>query len=479
MRLIDIVNGPWAILSDTHAQVQDIYRRHLKGDKINLKDLGVERRDPLTAASLVSASAGREAEQRGGYSVIDNVAVIPVHDVIAKRMTWVMEICGGCSTQILERDFADAQADPSVKGIILYLDTPGGTVDGTAEAAALIASYKGSKPVVGFSDGMICSAGFWLAAPCDEIYISSDTNPIGSIGVVAGHVDVSEQELMSGRRVTEITAGDYKRVASGYSPLTEEGRAYIQGQLDHIYTSFTDFVAAQRGLDLGSHAEWANGRVFLGSQAIAAGLVDGVSTLGAIIDKLSGQKTGQQFRIKPTGTGAVAVATKLTEEVIMTREELEASNPELCQQLLDEGKASAAADNAEAIAQATAAERASMVALVSAGFDEETGKKLAAAADKGLSAQDISDLGISFAPVAAPETNGSAADADSRAKILAEMQSGGQEPLGSIAPEGQDEGFLDKVASYRQANACGQGTAMKAVAKSDPALHADWLQGKK
>ena len=275
MRLIDIVNGPWAILSETHREIQDIYKRHLKGDKIDVNGLAIQKRDPLVSSALSAAAEGRRTESRGSYMVIDNVAVIPVHDVIAKRMTWVMEICGGCSSQIFMRDFADAQNDVDILGIIPYFDTPGGTVDGTAEAADLVAGFRGNKPVLGFTDGMICSAGYWMAASCDEIYISSDTNPIGSIGVVAAHVDVSKRMEMFGQRVTEITAGDYKRIASSYSPLTEEGRAYIQSHLDHIYTGFTDFVSEHRDLAVETHKEWADGRVFLGSQSIAAGLVDG------------------------------------------------------------------------------------------------------------------------------------------------------------------------------------------------------------
>ncbi|MBW2187195.1 MAG: S49 family peptidase, partial [Deltaproteobacteria bacterium] len=266
MRLLDIVNGPWAILPEFHAEIQDIYKRHLKGDKIDVKSLDIEKRDPLASACLVSASNGRKVESRGTYTVIDRVAVIPVHDAIAKRMTFFMDVCGGTSSEIFSRDFAAAQNDPAIKAIIPYFDTPGGTVDGTAEAAAVMAKFRGNKPVIGFTDGMICSAGYWLAAPCDEIYISSDTNPIGSIGVVAAHVDVSKRMEMFGQRITEITAGDYKRVASNYSPLDEAGLAYIQGQLNHIYTAFTDFVADHRPLKIEDHKAWADGQVFLGSQ---------------------------------------------------------------------------------------------------------------------------------------------------------------------------------------------------------------------
>ena len=467
MRLIDIVNGPWAILSETHREIQDIYKRHLKGDKINIKDLGIEKRDPLSSSVLVSAADGRRVESRGTYMVIDNVAVIPVHDVIAKRMTWFMEVCGGCSSQIFMRDYVAAQNDPGIVGIIPYFDTPGGTVDGTAEAAAVISQYRGNKPVIGFTDGMICSAGYWMAAPCDSLYISSDTNPIGSIGVVAAHVDVSKRLEMFGQRVTEITAGEYKRIASAYSPLTKEGLAYIQGQLNHIYTAFTDFVGEHRGLSIDDHEQWANGRVFLGSQAISFGLVDGVSTLEDLIDQLAaGSSSGRTHKQKAAAGDAGAKPS--AKEHAMNKEELKAKHPELYQAVLDEGREAAATENAKAAQKAAEDERTRIVALVSAGFGEEPGKKFAAVVGKGLSAEDLSALGISFGVV------DSSLDLESRNEILEGLRESGQQPLGKTKGEGTDD-FYAKVKAYRAEHACGKGTAISAMAKAYPDLHKAWL----
>jgi signal peptide peptidase SppA len=471
MRLIDIVNGPWAILADTHREIHDIYKRHLKGDKIDVQDLNIQKRDPLVASALVSAAEERNSESRGSYMVIDNVAVIPVHDVISKRMTWFMEICGGCSSQIFMRDFADAQNDPQIVGIIPYFDTPGGTVDGTAEAADLMAGYRGNKPVLGFTDGMICSAGYWMAAACDEIHISSDTNPIGSIGVVAAHVDMSKRMEMVGQRVTEITAGDHKRIASSYSPLTVEGHAYIQDQLNYIYTGFTDFVSKHRNVDIENHKEWADGRVFLGSQSFDVGLVDGVSTLGTLIDRLAGGRTSvpqSRNRKKPAAAGAVGAQT-LKQEVVMTKAELQEKHPDLYREILEEGKAAAVAENAESVKAAIKEEQGRVVALVSAGFGEEPGKKFAAVMEKGLSSDDMTSLGISFAQADTSNDN------DSRKEILEELRNGGQQPVGKIAGK-QDENFETMVTAYRKDNSCGRGTAVSAVAKAHPDLHKAWLE---
>jgi signal peptide peptidase SppA len=475
MRLIDIVNGPWAILPETHREIQDIYVRHLKGEKIDVKSLDIQKKDPLASPALVAAAAERQAENRGTYLVVDNVAVIPVHDVIAKRMTFFMEICGGTSSQILMRDFAAAQNDPSVIGIILYFDTPGGTVDGTMEASEFIQGYQGQKPVVGFTDGMIASAGVWIAAPCDSIYISSNTNPIGSIGVVAAHVDVSKRMEMFGQRVTEITAGDYKRVASAYSPLSDEGRAYIQAQLDHIYTAFTDAVGSNRGLSVDDHKQWADGHIFLGSQAIEAGLVDGVSTLDDLIAEMAAGRMKPKQPIQPqqkqqqARAGVARVETTLTEgETTMTREEFQAKHPELFQAILEEGRAAAAATTGEAVA----AETGRVLALVTAAFGDEPGKKFAAAAARGLTADDFQALGISFTG-SADKTEG---DEASRSAILKAIQDAGQQPLKTTKGEEAEKDFMTLVKEHQAANAdCSMADAMKAVTEKHPEAYAAYI----
>jgi ClpP class serine protease len=105
-------------------------------------------------------------------------------------------------------------------------------------------------------------------------------------------VDYSKLEERVGIKTTEIAAGRYKRIASEHAPLTDEGRAYIQALLDEIYTVFVDAVARNRGTDAETVLkDMADGRLFIGRQAVSAGLVDGVSTLDALIaDLVAGRK---------------------------------------------------------------------------------------------------------------------------------------------------------------------------------------------
>ena len=474
MRLIDVVNAPWAITGDMHREIHEIYRsRRLENGDVakSLEGLPITRRDPLASAALVSAAADRQVENRGTYTVIDNVAVIPVHDVMSKRMSWMIEVCGGCSTQILARDFANAQNDSSIKGILLYADTPGGTVDGTMEVGDLIASARGNKPVIGFTDGMICSAGMWAVCGADEIYISSDTNPIGSIGVVGGHVDVTKREEMWGRKVTEITSGEYKRIASSYAPLSKEGRAYIQAELDHIYTAFVNHVAAMRGLDASAHEDWANGRVFLGSQAINAGLVDGVSTMGELIDRIAGGKTGITGQQQKRKAAAIVPATLSEEVKDMDVKELREKHPGVVAEI--ETAARAGMVEEKEVGAKVATERTRVIALVAAAFGEEPGAKFGAVVEKGLSADDLKTLGISFAVA-----GDNASDKESRKEILDALKDGGNKVVGKVATadKGADSAdFAAKVTAYAKEHNVSNSEAIKACRKADVKGYSTWI----
>ena len=134
----------------------------------------------------------------------------------------------------------------------------------------------------------MASAAYWIGAAADAVVISSDVVQVGSIGVVATHTDVSKSEEMQGIKTTEIVAGKYKRIASQYAPLTQEGRQTIQDHLDYIYSAFVEDVAKFRGVSVDNVlSNMADGRVFIGKQSIDVGLMDGVSTIEKLIEDLN------------------------------------------------------------------------------------------------------------------------------------------------------------------------------------------------
>lgn len=359
MKLADVVNGPWAITPAMHSEIQGIYARHCRGDKIDLVALEARMGAPLPGPTK-------------GYTVDSGVAIIPVDGVLAKRANLFTMISGGTSMQLLASDIQEALDDPSVTSIILNVDSPGGTVDGTQELANQILAARGQKPIIALADGMMCSAAYWIASAADQIFVSSDTALVGSIGVVAQHQDVSTQENQRGVKTTEITAGKYKRIASQYAPLSTEGLKSIQDQVDYTYSIFVNDVARNRGSTPETVIEnMADGRTFLGQQAVQAGLVDGVATLAELVERASSgdfdksapganggrgagalQAAEQNPLLNATGKPAATDADKPDSPIgaqKMDVSTLKAEHPAVAQALIDEGRAAGAAAECERI----------------------------------------------------------------------------------------------------------------------------------
>lgn len=276
MKIPEILSSPWAILPEKLLEIRAIYETHLRGDLIEIEK--------------IEARIGRPLKnEREPYSVDGTTAIISVDGVLGKKMNLFTQISGGTSMQQIESDFQAAMADPAVKSILLAIDSPGGTVDGTENLSDVIHSARGKgKPIIALGDGTMASAAYWIGSAADRVYASDKSAMIGSIGVIASHEDFSQAEKNAGVKVTTISAGKYKALANSHEPLSADGRAVIQGLVDHIYTNFVEGVARNRSVTPTTAAEkMADGRIFLGHNAVAAGLVDGVSTLSALVRSLN------------------------------------------------------------------------------------------------------------------------------------------------------------------------------------------------
>lgn len=274
MTVLDILNAPWAITPHRLEQIHGIYAAWARGESVDV--------------AAVEAKIGRPlVNDPQGYEVQDGAALIPMRGVMAPRMNLMTQVSGGTSTELFVRDVRTALEDPSVRSLVIMADTPGGAVAGTQRAAAAVMAARGIKPVATYVEGLMASAGVWVGTAADVVMMESATSQAGSVGVVATHVDVSKQEEALGVKTTEIVAGTYKRAASQYGPLTEMGRQVLQNEVDYLYGLFVSDVAAQRGATVEQVlASMADGRMFIGQQAVDAGLVDGIATLEETINIL-------------------------------------------------------------------------------------------------------------------------------------------------------------------------------------------------
>lgn len=232
------------------------------------------------------------------YPVENGVALISIIGVLQPRDSWLGRLLGGCALDGVQSALSAAAADSAVRSIVLEIDSPGGAVAGVQQVADLIARIRGDgKRVLAWADGMCASGAYWIASAAERILVADATTMMGSIGVVATHVDESQSEAQAGLKMTEITAGRYKAVASSHKPLSEDGRATLQARVDAIYKVFVDAVATGRRRPVAEVLErMADGRVFVGHDAIKAGLADGVARLDMVMNLARPPASGANFR---------------------------------------------------------------------------------------------------------------------------------------------------------------------------------------
>ena len=431
MKILDILTSPWAIQPDKMQEIRNIYQTHMRGDKIDIKS--------INAANPANMSM---------YENHDGVAVISIDSVLTKHRTFFSSLFGGSSMRDIGNQIDMAMADTDVHDIILAIDSPGGTVDGTQELVDKIKSYRGKrKSIVAVGDGIMASAAYWIASAADRIYIANDTTSVGSIGVVATHVDVSEQDKQFGEKWTEITAGAYKRIASNHAPLTVEGRDYIQSQVDHIYSVFVQSVAANRkDGSVESVLPAADGKIFIGQQAVEVGLVDGIQNI-------------------------TVTTNQLIKEFNMNKEEFQVKHPELFQSIVDESRSAGHNEGIEVgkehgkeegMKTGAEAERARIMAI----------QKLSSPGNEKIIADAIAD-GIS--------TSGQVAErivmaGKSRQEAQAQaMVDGAVAPVPPVESQEQADTFESAVDRLMQ-EGLSRGKAILKVATEHEDLHKDYLK---
>ncbi len=268
---------PWAILPSKMAEIQHFLMKKAQigafddhgGEEAHLQELGAY-----------------DAKARPGASVQGSVAVMPLFGVLAQRMDMMEEYSGGTSTEQFGKRFTAAVNDPSIKAIVLNVDSPGGNVFGTMELADLIFEARAQKHIVAVANSMAASAAYWIASAADE-FVVTPSGAVGSIGVITVHEDWSEAYQKAGVKPTIIQAGKYKSEGTYMKPLDEEALAAIQGQIDSYYDAFVSGVARNRGVKAAEVRKgYGQGRMLLADEAKAAGMVDRVDTLDGVLARL-------------------------------------------------------------------------------------------------------------------------------------------------------------------------------------------------
>jgi signal peptide peptidase SppA len=248
--------------------------------------LGLE--PPAVEAALFS-----EQRSRKPYAVTNaGVAVIEVSGSLVNRASGMEAQSGLTSYEQLGNEILDAATDPQVRGILLRFDSYGGEANGAWDVASLIEEAARMKPVWASVDDWALSAGYLLASATDRIWVTR-TGGVGSVGIIAMHLDQSGFDAANGLRYTTIFAGERKNDFNPHEPLSTEARDVLVAEVNRLYGMFVDAVARRRSLSADDVRSTEAG-ILYGEDSVARGFADRVGTfrdaLAAMTESLSKPK---------------------------------------------------------------------------------------------------------------------------------------------------------------------------------------------
>lgn len=238
-----------------------------------------------------------------------NVAVIPVYGTLVRRALGLEAASGLTSYGEIGAMLDAAIADPVVDGILLDVDSPGGEAGGVFELARQVRAADAVKPIWALAADSAFSAAYAIACAASRVYVTQ-TGGVGSIGVIAMHVDQSVRDAQEGYRYTAITAGERKNDFSPHEALDKEAAARLQAEVDRLFGIFVDHVAAMRNLDA-RFVRSTQAGLYFGPEAVAAGLADAQGSLGDAVAELTSFLAARRSRHSTAGSLFVSTHQEL------------------------------------------------------------------------------------------------------------------------------------------------------------------------
>lgn len=303
MRAIQAEFGDvWAIVPERLQARAESYQRYVGSDMplmdVKPRPLWVFEPPPADGPEPPEAI---EAARPKVPKVSGSIGVLPLTGVITQRGGGGLFdlFFGGTKTEAYGAAFDDMMANDTIGGIVLDIDSPGGTVYGVAELADKIRNARGNgKPIIAVANSLAASAAYWIGSQADQLFVTPG-GEVGSIGVFSVHIDDTAAMEAEGIKATVIKAGQYK--AEGYfEPLSEEARDAIQADVDRYYEMFAFGVGKGRGLStLKVRNSFGEGRTVMAEPALKAGMADGIATLEEVLAGM----------VKPARAGARAEET--------------------------------------------------------------------------------------------------------------------------------------------------------------------------
>ena len=228
----------------------------------------------------VIMSADEQAEftiaESENIETANGIALVSLKGLMVKNPSPLEQVfLGATCTQSFTDQIEALTENNSVQGVLLDMDSGGGSVQGVIEASNAVSRLVEKKPVIAYTDGMMASACYWVASQASDI-IGSPSARVGSIGVYLPIADHSEQYAKEGIKVEVIKNedGTHKGVGVEGTAITEDQRVQMQAEVEEIYGEFKNAVLSNRAVK----EQAMQGQAFMAKGAVEMGLIDAVGS---------------------------------------------------------------------------------------------------------------------------------------------------------------------------------------------------------
>ena len=204
----------------------------------------------------------------------NNVAVLYADGEIVDGRDDYNNVAGDRFVRIIDQ----LRKDKGVKAVVLRVNSPGGSVSASEKIRAALDLLREEKPLVASFGNYAASGGYWISNGCRKIY-SDATTVTGSIGVFSMIPEFSDVTKKIGVGVESVGSNKHSDMFSLMRPFDSEEIRFMQTSVEDIYERFVNLVAEGRGLEPARVDEIAQGRVWMGADALEIGLVDEIGTL--------------------------------------------------------------------------------------------------------------------------------------------------------------------------------------------------------
>lgn len=258
--------------------------------------------DAVMAAPTALFDAENPTTRRDqGWDLVEGgIAVLPVLGPLMQRGDDFTRWLGIASYDDIANAASEAFTTPGVHGVLLEIDSPGGEVAGLFDLVDHLASLKATtgKPLWAVAREQALSAAYAIAAMCDRIYVTQ-TGEVGSVGVLAVHVDNTARDKIEGTKYSLIHAGAKKTDGNPHIPLSGSAANDIQADVNDLYAKFTTRVASHRRMSTDAVIA-TEAAIYRGQHALEAGLADQIGTIEAAIGDFTAALDAPSFQPSQT-----------------------------------------------------------------------------------------------------------------------------------------------------------------------------------